>query len=571
MTMLAAQNTELANDILSSKYLQDEESFEEGIARLADTLSDNDKHRAWLYEILFWQRFLFAGRVFASVGARRVTTAFNCFVSGEIEDSMDSIFEKLAEAAETMRRGGGIGFDFSNLRPEHDRVVSLDSTASGPVSFAKIYDAMCQTVSSVGHRRGAMMLVLRVDHPDIMKFIHAKRDNATLTGFNISVGITDEFMEALDNDETFDLKFGGKVYETVKAKALWNEIMRNNWDWAEPGVIFLDTINKKNNLWYCETISATNPCGEQPLPPYGACLLGSVNLVKYLEEGEPFTFDYLQLAEDLPHIVRALDNVIDETTYPLEKQKVEAKNKRRMGIGVTGLANALELMGKPYGSEAFLEEMKRILILIRDTVYMASVDLAIEKGPFPYFLPDMYKNGQFIRSLPQDIQDAIERHGIRNSHLLSIAPTGTISLSAGNVSSGAEPVFANGLVDRYVLTKGGDRRKYQIMDWAELHAGWCGRDSSQVTAEEHVKVLTTASQFVDSAVSKTCNVGDDVTFEEFENIYRKAYDEGASGCTTFRLSGKRFGIMEKTKEEIKKPPVEACYIDPETGMRTCDE
>ena len=447
----------ISEEIHAMKYRSKGESFKEAMIRVADALKDNEEHYLQFKEILLDQRFLPAGRVQAAMGAPREVTSFNCFVSGTLEDSMDSIMEKAAEAAQTMRLGGGIGYDFSSLRPRGDHIASLDSRSSGPISFMGIFDAICKTIASAGHRRGAQMGVLRVDHPDIEEFIKAKNNSTTLTQFNVSVGITDEFMDAVINDKMFDLKFDGRKYKTVRARYLWDEILRSTWDWAEPGVLFIDTINKKNNLGYCETIAATNPCGEQPLPPYGACLLGSFNLVKYIEQrgmgvaiegvsdgtGLATWFDYKQLKHDIAPVVRAMDNVIDRTVYPLEEQRLEAQSKRRMGLGVTGVANAGEALGYEYGSPEFLKWLEEVMTVIRDTCYQSSISLALEKGPFPMFIADKYLESEFARTLPEHIRRDIHNFGVRNSHLLSVAPTGTISLSADNVASGIEPVFSH--------------------------------------------------------------------------------------------------------------------------------
>ena len=370
----------LSQEIDAMKYRQNGEDFHDKVQRIAGALKDTEEHESDLLDILGNQRFLPAGRVQSAIGGNRITTSFNCFVSGEVEDSMNSIMEKASEAAETMRRGGGIGYDFSKIRPRGDRIKSLDSQSSGPVSFMAIFDAVCQTIASSGHRRGAQMGVMRIDHPDIEDFITAKRNSDRLTGFNISVGVTDKFMKCLSgnsdyfdsvgrhfldaegNSYAFPLEFEGKQYRVVDARELWDQIMQSTWDWAEPGVLFIDKINEMNNLFYCETIAATNPCGEQPLPPYGACLLGSFNLTKYVKnrfEGLPTSFhkadcpsvhfDFTQFKKDIPQVVRAMDNVVDRTIYPLKAQSDEAKNKRRMGLGVTGLANAGEMLGMPYG------------------------------------------------------------------------------------------------------------------------------------------------------------------------------------------------------------------------------
>ena len=575
----------ISEEISQMKYRSKGESFKEAMIRVADALKDNEEHYLQFKEILLDQRFLPAGRVQAAMGAPREVTAFNCFVSGTLEDSMDSIMEKAAEAAQTMRLGGGIGYDFSSLRPRGDHIASLDSRSSGPISFMGIFDAICKTIASAGHRRGAQMGVLRVDHPDIEEFIKAKNNSTTLTQFNVSVGITDEFMDAVINDKTFDLKFDGRVYKTVRAKYLWDEIMRGSWDWAEPGVLFIDTINKKNNLWYCEQIAATNPCGEQPLPPYGACLLGSFNLTKYIKEwtteGIPVTyFDDDQLKHDIAPVVRAMDNVIDRTVYPLEEQRMEAQSKRRIGLGITGVANAGEALGFEYGSPEFLEWLEEVMTVIRDTCYQSSISLALEKGPFPLFQADKYLESGFAKTLPEHIRRDIHNYGIRNSHLLSVAPTGTISLSADNVSSGIEPVFSHSY-ERTIQTFEGPKVE-RVEDYGYRVFGVKGKTANELSVFDHVKVLNTASRFVDSACSKTCNVGDDVTWDQFKDVYMQAYLGGASGCTTFRASGKRYGILNASAvedvavEEEKEEDTEfveesgACYFDPATGLRTCE-
>ncbi len=575
----------ISEEISQMKYRSKGESFKEAMIRVADALKDNEEHYNQFKEILLNQRFLPAGRVQAAMGAPREVTAYNCFVSGTLEDSMDSIMDKAAEAAQTMRLGGGIGYDFSSLRPRGDHIASLDSRSSGPISFMGIFDAICKTIASAGHRRGAQMGVLRVDHPDIEEFIKAKNNSTTLTQFNVSVGITDDFMDAVINDKMFDLVFEGKRYKTVRARYLWDEILRSTWDWAEPGVLFIDTINKKNNLGYCETIAATNPCGEQPLPPYGACLLGSFNLTKYVKEwiteGIPVTyFDDEALKHDIAPVVRAMDNVIDRTVYPLEAQRREAQNKRRMGLGVTGVANAGEALGYEYGSPEFLEWLEEVMTVIRDTCYQSSISLALEKGPFPLFQADKYLESSFAKSLPESIRRDVHNYGIRNSHLLSVAPTGTISLSADNVSSGIEPVFSHSY-ERTIQTFEGPKVE-RVEDYGYRVFGVKGKTANELSVFDHVKVLNTASRFVDSACSKTCNVGDDVTWEQFKDVYMQAYLGGASGCTTFRASGKRYGILNAAAVEdvaVEEEKVEdndfieeggACYFDPATGLRTCE-
>lgn len=551
----------LSEEIDKVKYRQVGEDFYSKIVRIAGALKDDPLHFETFKDSLRHMRFLPAGRVQNAMGATRKTTAFNCFVSGDIEDSMDSIMSRATEAAETMRRGGGIGYDFSKLRPRGDLIKSLDSKASGAVSFMGIYDSICQTIASSGHRRGAQMGVLRIDHPDIEQFITAKQNSTTLTGFNISVGVTDLFMECLEEEKPFPLVYEGKVYREVDPVALWDMIMRSTWDWAEPGVLFIDTINKMNNLHYCETISSTNPCGEQPLPPYGACLLGSFNLPKYVLDAK---FDMGLFISDIYTVVRAMDNVVDRTIYPLEAQAAEARNKRRMGLGVTGLANAAEMMGMPYASEQFMEWSELVLSTLRDHCYSASADVAKEKGSFPLYDEYNYTQGKFFATLSDWVQEKIKLNGIRNSHLTSIAPTGTISLTADNVSSGIEPPFSM-FYDRTIQKFDGHDVE-RIEDYA-YSQGITSRTANEISAEEHLKVLALASKYVDSAVSKTCNVGDGVNYQDFKELYTNAWKMGCKGITTFRASGKRYGILNEVKEE--EPKAEACFIDPTTGQKEC--
>ncbi len=564
---MSGPKTNIAIEIDKMKYRQPEETFEGKVERIARTLSDSQMHYSRIYEILRDMKFLPAGRVQTAIGSPRAVTAFNCFVSGKIEDSMDSIMDRAKEASETMRRGGGIGYNFGHIRPHGDWIKTLESKASGPISFMNIFDSICQTISSSGHRRGAQMGVFPIHHPDVEAFINAKTNQNQLTGFNVSLAVTDKFMKALEKDEPFPLEFEGKIYKTVNPKELWDTIMRNTWDWAEPGVLFIDRINEMNNLYYCEDIEATNPCGEQPLPPYGACLLGSFNLVKYLYHSiDPnlnFEFDWSGLKEDIPEIVRMMDNVVDATIYPLEKQCVEAKNKRRMGLGITGLANAGEMLGYPYASDDFMKFQRKVLKIIKDETYYTSSLLAKEKGSFPMFDKEKYLNGKFVKTLSPHVIESIKENGMRNSHLTSIAPTGTISLSADNISSGIEPPFSH-YYDRTLRTFEGDRVE-RVEDYAYARGYKC-RTSDEITASQHVNVLLTSQKYVDSACSKTCNIGDDVSFDEFKDLYYVAWKGGAKGLTTFRASGKRFGILVKPEEEKS----EACYIDPETGTKSCD-
>ena len=572
------QGPELAfsEEMHAKKYRGKGENFREAMNRIASALADDDRHYQALREILLGMRFMPAGRVQSAIGATRQVTPYNCFVSGTIEDSFvagsGSIMERAKEAALTMRMGGGIGYDFSTLRPRGALIKKLQSQSSGPISFMEIFDAVCRCTASSGHRRGAQMGVLRIDHPDIEEFIRAKQNNTHLRGFNISVGVTDEFMHCLEQGTPFTLRWGGQEFAQVNAAALWETLMRSTWDWAEPGVLFIDTINKMNNLWYCEQIAATNPCGEQPLPPFGACLLGSFNIVKYMvQRQDGWIFDHGQFTQDIPHVVRAMDNVVDAAVYPMYEQEKEAKNKRRMGLGVTGMANAIEAMGPLYGSAAYLEAQKSILEHLRDDAYMASAKLAAEKGPFPLY-DERYLQGKFIGRLPTAVRNKIQEHGIRNSHLTSIAPTGTISLCADNVSSGIEPVFAYDF-ERTVQEFGGARTE-TIQDYGVRVMGRRGKKSSDVSVREHLDVLAEAAYYVDSAVSKTCNVPGTVSWEDFKRIYLEAWERGVKGCTTFRTDGKRGGILvEKQEGERTAPKGEAeavCKVDPVTGRKECD-
>ena len=562
--MMYGPQVPACEELHASKYRLPNESFEEAASRNAAAMSDDEEHRSKIKEIFLNQRFMPAGRVQSAMGSPRDVTAYNCFVSGTIEDSMESIMSRATQAAETMRRGGGIGYDFSHIRPSGDRIVSLDSSASGPVSFMHIFDAVCRTIVSAGHRRGAMMGVLRVDHPDIEQFIRAKQNQDQLTNFNISIGVTDEFMQSVIKDTPFHLKFKGKVYKEINAVALWDEIMRANWEWAEPGVLFIDRINQDNPLYYCETIAATNPCGEQPLPPYGACLLGSFNLVKYIDDDH---FDFILFKEDIPYVVKAMDNVIDRTRYPLPEQSIEAKNKRRMGLGITGLANCLTLIGLRYGSDRAVRFTRKIGRALCYTAIEASSDIAKDKGSFPLFNPE-YLLGTYVKNLPPDLQDKISKQGIRNSHLTSIAPTGTISFTADNISSGIEPVFTHE-VDRTLMTEGGPKI-IKLKDYVYATHGLSSETTEDLTVDDHLKMQVAIQPYIDSAVSKTINIGDNVTFDEFKDVYVRGWRGKLKGVTTFRLAGKRYGILNKSEPAVKEElNGVACFIDPDTGQKEC--
>ncbi|OFX04996.1 MAG: ribonucleoside-diphosphate reductase, adenosylcobalamin-dependent [Alphaproteobacteria bacterium RIFCSPHIGHO2_12_FULL_66_14] len=513
------------------------------------------------HEALSDFKFLPAGRVIAGAGTGRTVTLFNCFVMGAIPDDMSGIFENLREAALTMQQGGGIGHDFSTLRPHGAPVKGVGADASGPLSFMDVWDAMCRTIMSAGSRRGAMMATLRCDHPDIEAFVDAKRDPARLRMFNVSVLVTDAFMKAVKDDADWDLVFGGKVFRTIKAKALWDRIMRATYDVAEPGVIFIDRVNRRNNLHYCETIQATNPCGEQPLPPYGACLLGSINLAALVKD--PFTpsarLDMEALERLVPVAVRMLDNVVDVSRFPLPQQDKEAKAKRRIGLGVTGLADALIFCGVRYGSPEAVRLTREWLGAVQRFSYLASADIAAEKGSFELYDRTRYLAGETIRGLPEDVRAAIGRYGIRNALLNSVAPTGTISLLADNVSSGIEPVFAFGYV-RHVLQPDGSKREESVEDhafrvWRELRGNEAPPsdvfvDAQTLSPADHLAMQAAAQDFVDSSISKTINLPRDISFEAFKGVYEEAYAQGCKGCTTYRPNEVTGAVLEVKPEAV---------------------
>ena len=516
------------------------------------------------HEALSGFKFLPAGRVMAGAGTGRTVTLFNCFVMGTIPDDMSGIFENLREAALTMQQGGGIGHDFSSLRPQGAPVVGVGADASGPLSFMDVWDSMCRTIMSAGSRRGAMMATLRCDHPDIEAFIDAKRDPKRLRMFNVSVLVTDAFMKAVGEDADWPLVFGGRTFRTVKAKALWERIMRATYDVAEPGVIFIDRVNRRNNLRYCETIQATNPCGEQPLPPYGACLLGSINLAALVKA--PFTpeaaLDADALDRLVPLAVRMLDNVIDVSRFPLPQQEKEAKAKRRIGLGVTGLADALIFCGVRYGSPEAVRLTREWLGAVQRLSYMASADIAAEKGSFPLYERGKYLAGETIKALPEEARTAIGRYGIRNALLNSIAPTGTISLLADNVSSGIEPIFAFSYV-RHVLQPDGSKREESVDDyafrvWRELRGNEAPPpdifvDAQTLTPADHLAMQAAAQDYVDSSISKTINLPRDISFDAFKGVYEEAYAQNCKGCTTYRPNDVTGAVLEVKPAEGEKP------------------
>ena len=541
-----------------------DDTVEDSWRRIARALAEGEAEpAAWedrFYTALEDFRFLPAGRITAGAGTARRVTLFNCFVMGTIPDDMGGIFDNLREAALTMQQGGGIGYDFSTIRPRGADVKGVGADASGPLSFMDVWDAMCRTIMSAGSRRGAMMATMRCDHPDIEDFIAAKSDAARLRMFNLSVLVTDDFMRAVDEDGPWDLRFGDKVYRTLPARDLWNRIMQATYDFAEPGVIFIDRINKANNLNYCEDIAATNPCGEQPLPPYGACLLGSINLARLVRD--PFekgaALDEEAMTELVATAVRMMDNVVDVSKFPLEAQAREAQAKRRIGLGVTGLADALLMVGQRYGSDEAARQTGDWLHAIARAAYLASVDLAKEKGAFPLFDAEAFLASGNMQGMDADVRDAIAKHGIRNALLTSIAPTGTISLYAGNVSSGIEPVFAYAY-KRKVLQKDGSRTEEEVVDYAV--ALWREKfgdtplpdyfvNAQTLAPADHVKMQAAAQRWVDSSISKTINCPEDISFEEFKNVYMQAWEQGCKGCTTYRpndVTGSVLSVSESAE------------------------
>ena len=531
---------------------------------LAQAETSPEDYADEFYEVLRDFRFLPAGRIMSGAGTERDVTLFNCFVMGDVPDDMSGIFESLREAALTMQQGGGIGYDFSTLRPKGAAVKGVGADASGPLSFMDVWDAMCRTIMSAGSRRGAMMAVMRCDHPDIENFIEAKQEPGRLRMFNLSVLVSDDFMQAVKEDATWELVFNGTVYNSLPARELWEKIMRATFAYAEPGVIFIDRINRLNPISYCETIHGTNPCGEQPLPPYGACLLGSVNLSRFVTD--PFTdqanLDVQELADIVTTAVRMMDNTIDISRFPLPEQEQEAKTKRRIGLGITGLADALIMCNARYGSAEAVRLSETWLKTIQRAAYLASTELAKEKGFFPLFDKSAYLASEALKNIDEDIREAIEAHGMRNALLTSVAPTGTISLFADNVSSGLEPVFSFAYT-RHVMMPDGSRRDEEVTDYAyRLFRRLNGEDmplpaafvdAQGLSPKDHLIMQAAVQKFIDSSISKTINCPEDISFEEFKDIYVQAYDLGCKGCTTYRPNEVTGAVLEtKTTKESRK-------------------
>jgi ribonucleoside-diphosphate reductase alpha chain len=535
--------------------------------RVAHALAAVEPSDPAVWEQMFFNvledfRFLPGGRILAGAGTDKEVTLYNCFVMGRIDDSLDGIFDALKEGALTMQYGGGVGYDFSTLRPHGVAAQRSGNVASGPVSFMHTWNSMCATMTSAGNRRGAMMACLRCDHPDIEAFVDAKRTGGVLEHFNLSVLITDAFMQAIEQDQQWSLVFpcvdgdtteAPKVYRQVPARELWDRIMKAAYDTAEPGVLFIDQINKQNNLGYCEQIHATNPCGEIPLPYYGACNLGSVNLTQLVKYpfSDDASFDFEQLKVIVNTAVRMLDNVIDISRFPLPAQQRVARNTRRIGLGITGLADAFLMLGHRYGDGDSIMLADRILRTLCHTAYRTSVDLAKEKGAFPLFEREAYLASPFIRELPDEIREGIAQHGIRNSHLTAIAPAGTISLLAGNVSSGLEPVFDYQYQRNLVM---GDANPgtvaledYAYHRWHRHHDKDCLPDhfatATEISPQTHLEVQSVLQDYVDNAISKTINVPEDISFGDFKSLYTTAYKKRLKGCAAFRPNPVRGEIL----------------------------
>ncbi len=608
----------ISHDVLAEKYLKPGETgIEDLFARVARALASVEKEEDRAkYEAIFLENLyagaIGAGRIMSAAGTDIQATLINCFVQpvgdciqGVDEDGYPGIYEALREAAETMRRGGGVGYDFSRIRPRGAAVKGTASMASGPCSYINVFDQSCSTVESAGARRGAQMGVLRVDHPDVMEFITAKRTPGRWNNFNVSVGMTDTFMEALINDQPWELVHQAKpgagllekgafqradgkwVYQTLKARELWDTVMRSTYDFAEPGILFLDHINKDNNLRYCETIAATNPCGEQPLPSYGCCDLGPIILTRFVRHPFGFAgvpaFDFDAFEKSVAIQVRALDNVLDVTFWPLQQQRDESSDKRRIGVGFTGMGNTLAMLCLRYDKAEGREMATRIATSMRDAAYTASVALAQEKGAFPKFDADGYlEAGTFASRLPAALQQSIRKHGIRNSHLLSIAPTGTVSLAfADNASNGIEPPFS-WMYKRKKREGDGSFTEYSVEDhaWRLYHE--LGGDVNQLpdyfvsalemSATDHIAMMEAVQPFVDTAISKTVNVPADYPYDDFKNLYQQAWNARLKGLATYRPNAILGSVLHVTPTETAAAPVAptppAPVVDP---MRTVIE
>lgn len=572
-------DTSLAEEIWDKKYRFRSDTAEDAdlaatLDRVADAVAKAEKpasRKIWrtrFREALSDFRFIPAGRILAGAGTARNVTLFNCFVMGTIPDSLPGIFEHLREAAITMQQGGGVGMDFSTIRPSGAPVMGVGAQASGPLSFMDTWDAMCRTIMSAGQRRGAMMGCLRIDHPDIEAFIDAKRDGARLRNFNLSVLVTDDFMAALEQDGDWTLRFDGHPYRTLPARDLWDRLMQATYDAAEPGVIFIDRVNALNNLADIETISASNPCGEQMLPPYGACLLGSINLARLV--AAPFEagagIDEIELEHLTETAIRFLDDVIDISRYPLDAQAAEARAKRRIGLGITGLADALIFCGAAYGSDAAVALTESWMGMIKRAAYRASARLAAEKGTYPLYDKAVLERPNLV-TLDEETRGLIAQHGLRNGCLTSIAPTGTTSLLADNVSSGVEPVFAFSYSRKVRQADGSSVEEpvtdYALRAWQRLHGELAPPEDVFVSAQtlspqDHLRMQACAQRFIDSSISKTVNCPAEIGFKAFKDIYVEGYRLGCKGLTTYRpnaITGSVLSVAERPAPatEVDKP------------------
>lgn len=584
----------ISNDIWQLKYQHkgfDGEVYDKTVQdtwwRIATALSDVEEsdQEEWagkFFSAMKDFKFIPAGRIVSGAGTGRNVTLQNCYTMGNIEDDMASIFNHLKEAALTMQQGGGIGYCFSTLRPQGAHVKGVDADASGPLTFMDVWDSMCRTIMSAGSRRGAMMATMHCWHPDIEKFVEAKRDPARLRMFNMSVLITDAFMKAVLNDSDWELTFNGKTYKTIKAKTLWDKIMLSTYSYAEPGVIFIDRINRSHNLHYLEEVKTTNPCGEKPMGPYSACLLGSLNLSKFVMN--PFTdqahVDYDGIKNVVAIAIRMMDNVVDVSKYPLEAQELRAKQDRQLGLGITGLADMLVMLGVKYGSEDSLFIVDHLMMMINQIAYLTSVEIAKEKGSFPSLDVEQFLQSEFMLNQTPYVREQVGNHGIRNALLTSIAPTGTISLYANNVSSGIEPIFAP-KYERKVLMEDGSHKLEIVKDYAVYlyEKMFPGKPLNEnfvtaqtITPEQHIAVQAVAQRWVDSSISKTTNLPEDISFDDFKNVYMDAWQKGCKGCTTYRPNEVTGSVLTAIEDEVDEGGSCSIEIDPNTGqmIRTCD-